>query len=225
MQLASPFRLAAVTLALLGSAALAQAETIIYQDPHPDLVAIEGSVSYDGWNQLNRAGLGCADSSCSTARLVEGITANTWTSGDAVLQRTAGSLYPAGFGLYGDGVLTLTDSTVAGGIDTLVFQGVINNFAGAPFGLTLSVNGGSQALVADDILFVDTGLVADRYTYTWNLGGLEPITAYTLTLELGFAQVLALQVDQVSAVPEAGTAATLLAGLGAMGFMLRRRRP
>ncbi len=206
--------------ALLAAASLAQAD-VIYHDPHPSLAAVPGSVSSDAWNQLNRPGLGCADSNCSTALLVAGITANVHGSGDAVLQRLSGSIYPAGFGLYGEGVLSFSDQTLGVVADTLVFQGVINNFDTAPFGLTLSYNGGSQALQADSISFVDTGLTADVYTYTWSLGGVD-LQSYELALSVNFAQALAFQVD-VTPVPEAGTTALMLAGLGALGFVGRRR--
>lgn len=217
-------RLAAVAAltALIAAFAPAQAQTI-YHDSHASFAPIANSASTDGWNQLNRAGLGCADSTCSTALLVAGITANVWNSGDAVLQRVSGGFYPAGFGLYGDGTLTFTDTTVAAGVQTLVFQGVINNF-GTPLGVTLNLNGGTQALLPTTTNFVDTGTVADVYTYTFDLSGLaQPLTSYQLSLSATFAQALAFQVDQVSAVPETGTLAMMLAGVGVMGVIGRRK--
>ena len=69
------------------------------------------------------------------------------------------------------------------------------------------------------------GGVSDLHTYTWDLSGVSaPITSYTLTLSAGFSQVLALQVDQVAAVPEPSTYAMAMGGLALVGMMARRRR-
>jgi hypothetical protein len=191
---------------------------------YASFVDVSGSLSADGWNQLNRTRVGSA---LTEAQLVAGTVANAAGSGDGVLTRVSGNHYPAGFGLYGGGsVLTFTDSTVAAGTTQLVFQGIINNFDN-PFSLTLSVNGGAQALAASSSTFVSTGTVADLYTYTWDLSTLPAVSSYQLTLNAGFSQMLAFQVDQVNvtaAVPEPSTYALLAGGLALIGGVARRRQ-
>ncbi|MFG6417020.1 PEP-CTERM sorting domain-containing protein [Roseateles sp. DC23W] len=214
-----PTALAAV---LLATASLAQANTT-----HESFSDVTGSASFDGWNQLNRSGLGCADSTCSTAKLVAGITANVAGSGDAVFKRDSGDHYPAGFGLYGgNSVLSFIDTTLVGNLGTLVFQGIVNDFSGAGFGLTLSYNGGTQALAASNVSSVLTGGVADYYRYTFDLSGLGAVNSYSLSLNAGFSQMLAFQVDQVATapVPEPSTYALMAGGLGLVGWLARRRK-
>jgi hypothetical protein len=211
-----------VGLAVLAVTGLAQANAT-----YEGIVDVAGSVSVDGWNELNRNRTGGA---LTEAELIAGIGSNVAGSGDAVFTRLSGSHYPAGYGLYGsNSVFTFTDSTVASNIGSLVFQGIINDFdaqfGAAPFTLTLSLNGGSEALSATSVSSVLNGGVSDLHTYTWDLSGVStPITSYTLTLSAGFSQVLALQVDQVAAVPEPSTYAMAIAGLALVGVMARRRR-
>jgi len=152
-------------------------------------------------------------------------------SGDALLTQVSGSYYPAGFGLYGDGNLTFTDNTVANNISALAFQGIVNDFnasfGGEAYTITLSYNGGSQAIAGTLVNFVNTGTVDDYYHYSWDLSGIStPITSYTLSFSAGFSQALAFQVDQVasvSSVPEADSYAMMMLGLGVMGVVARRR--
>lgn len=216
-----------VLTALIGVASFAQANAV-----HESFVNVTSSVSFDGWNQLNRNRLdanGNADP-LTTAQLVAGTAGNVAGSGDALFTRVSGDHYPAGAGLYGGASsFTFSDSTLASGITSLVFQGIINDFdgsfGGTPFSLTLSYNGGSQLLAATNTSFVDTGTAADYYTFTWDLTGLSaPLSSYTLTLNAGFSQMLAFQVDQVSAVPEPSTYALLIGGLGLIGAAVRRRQ-
>lgn len=205
-----------VGASLFAIAGLAQANAT-----HDTFIDVSDSVSFDGWNQLNRG----RTPTITKADLQAGSVANVAGSGDAVLTLLSGSYYPAGFGLYGNAGITFTDNTVASDITSLVFQGIINNFSGTDFGLTLSYNGGSQALAGTLVQFTDTGTAADYYQYSWDLSSVSaPITSYTLNFNIGFSQSLAFQVDQVAAVPEPSSYAMLMLGLGAVGFAARRRK-
>ena len=116
-----------VGASLFAIAGLAQANAT-----HDTFIDVANSVSFDGWNQLNRGRLPAA---LTLDELKAGTVANVAGSGDAALTLLSGSYYPAGFGLYGNGNLTFTDNTVASNITSLVFQGIINDFD-ASFGAT-----------------------------------------------------------------------------------------
>ena len=206
---------------LLAVASLAQANTT-----HSSFIDIADSVSFDGWNQLNRNRVD-ADGNATPltlAQLTAGTAGNVAGSGDALLTLASGSYYPAGFGLYGTASINFIDTTIASNISSLAFQGIINNF-GSPFSLSLSYNGGTQAIAGTLVEFVNTSTVADYYYYTWDLSSIAaPITSYSLNFNIGFSQSLAFQIDQVAAVPEPSAYAMLMLGLGAIGFASRRRR-
>ncbi|MGP1716837.1 MAG: PEP-CTERM sorting domain-containing protein [Methylophilus sp.] len=220
----------AIGATLFAIAGLAQANTT-----YSSFVDVANSVSFDGWNQLNRNRVddNGAANPLTAAQLVAGTAGNVAGSGDATLKflTGSGSYYPAGAGLYGDGKLTFTDNTVSSNITSLAFQGIVNDFnaafGGAPYSITLDYNGGSQAIAATLVNFVSAGNVEDYYHYSWDLSGISsPITSYTLNFSAGFSQALAFQVDQVasaSAVPEADSYAMMLLGLGVMGAVVRRR--
>jgi hypothetical protein len=213
---------------LFAIAGLAQANTT-----YSSFVDVANSVSFDGWNQLNRNRVDSNNvaTPLTAAQLAAGTAGNVAGSGDALLTQVSGSYYPAGFGLYGDGNLTFTDNTVANNIGSLVFQGIVNDFdasfGGEAYTITLSYNGGSQAIAGSLVNFTSTGTVDDYYRYSWDLSSVTtPITSYTLNFSAGFSQALAFQVDQVAAVssvPEADRYAMMLLGLGVMGAVARRR--
>lgn len=218
----------AIGASLLAITSLAQANTT-----YSSFVDVADSVSFDGWNQLNRNRVddNGAANPLTAAQLAAGTAGNVAGSGDALLTQVTGSYYPAGFGLYGDGNLTFTDNTVANNISALAFQGIVNDFnasfGGEAYTITLSYNGGSQAIAGTLVNFVNTGTVDDYYYYSWDLSGIStPITSYTLNFSAGFSQALAFQVDQVasvSSVPEADSYAMMMLGLGVMGAVVRRR--
>ncbi|MCB5189563.1 PEPxxWA-CTERM sorting domain-containing protein [Methylobacillus arboreus] len=223
--------LKSVQMVLVGASLFAMAGLAQANATHDSFIDVAGSVSFDGWNQLNRNRLdadGNADP-LTSAQLAAGTAGNVAGSGDALLTLLSGSYYPAGAGLYGsNNALTFTDNTIASDISSIAFQGIINDFdgsfGGTPFSLTLSYNGGDQDIAGTLVNFVDTGTAADYYYYTWDLSGIStPISSYTLNFDIGFSQSLAFQVDQVAAVPEPETYAMLLLGLGAIGFAARRR--
>lgn len=213
---------------LFAIAGLAQANTT-----YSSFADVANSVSFDGWNQLNRSRVDSnnAPNPLTAEQLAAGTAGNVAGSGDALLKLVTGSYYPAGFGLYGDGNLTFTDNTVASNIGSLVFQGIVNDFnasfGGEAYTITLSYNGGSQAIAGSLLNFTSTNTVDDYYRYSWDLSGVTtPITSYTLNFSAGFSQALAFQVDQVAAVssvPEADSYAMMLLGLGVMGVVARRR--
>jgi hypothetical protein len=214
---------------LFAIAGLAQANTT-----YSSFVDVANSVSFDGWNQLNRNRVDSnnAPNPLTAEQLAAGTAGNVAGSGDALLKQVTGSYYPAGFGLYGDGNLTFTDNTIASNIGSLVFQGIVNDFnasfGGEAYTITLSYNGGSQAIAGSLVNFTSTNTVDDYYRYSWDLSGVTtPITSYTLNFSAGFSQALAFQVDQVAAVssvPEADSYAMMLLGLGVMGVVARRRK-
>ncbi|WP_047515648.1 PEP-CTERM sorting domain-containing protein [Methylophilus sp. Q8] len=218
----------AIGATLFAITGLAQANTT-----YSSFVDVADSVSFDGWNQLNRNRVdnNGAANPLTAAQLAAGTAGNVAGSGDALLTQVSGSYYPAGFGLYGDGNLTFTDHTVASNISALAFQGIVNDFnasfGGEAYTITLSYNGGSQAIAGTLVNFVNTGTVDDYYYYSWDLSGVStPITSYTLSFSAGFSQALAFQVDQVasvSSVPEADSYAMMMLGLGVMGAVVRRR--
>jgi len=218
----------AIGATLFAITGLAQANTT-----YSSFVDVADSVSFDGWNQLNRNRVdnNGAANPLTAAQLAAGTAGNVAGSGDALLTQVSGSYYPAGFGLYGDGNLTFTDNTVASNISALAFQGIVNDFnasfGGEAYTITLSYNGGSQAIAGTLVNFVNTGTVDDYYYYSWDLSGVStPITSYTLSFSAGFSQALAFQVDQVasvSSVPEADSYAMMMLGLGVMGAVVRRR--
>ncbi|MFJ5445464.1 PEP-CTERM sorting domain-containing protein [Methylobacillus methanolivorans] len=212
---------------LMGASLLAVASLAQANATHDSFIDVANSVSFDGWNQLNRNRVDTNGNAAplTDAQLAAGTTGNVAGSGDAKLTLLSGSYYPASFGLYGTAAIAFTDNTIASDISSIAFQGIINNFSGSDFGLTLSYNGGNQAIAGTLVNFVDTSTAADYYYYTWDLSNLStPISSYTLNFNIGFSQSLAFQVDQVAAVPEPSTYAMLMLGLGAVGFAARRRK-
>lgn len=220
--------------------AYASSAQAVYVDPtignaYPLFTSVAGSVSYDGWNELSRTGLGFAstDTAGATQALVDGIQANVIGSGDAVLARASGTLYPAGSALYNAGnnnpqVLSISDSTVASGITTLVLQSYVGLLQPASYATAvLDINGGTQSLLANSVTGVVVGADGEAYrTWTWDLTGLGAVDSYSLqfTVGGGAVQAWAFQVDQVAAaVPEPATTALMAAGVGVIGFIGRRR--
>jgi hypothetical protein len=217
----------AIGASLFAITGLAQAN-----NTYSSFIDVADSVSFDGWNQLNRNRVDSNGTATplTSEQLAAGTQGNVTGSGDALMTMVSGSYYPAGFGLYGDGNLTFTDTTVSNNITSLAFQGIVNDFnasfGGEAYTITLSYNGGNQAIAGTLVNFVNTGTVDDYYYYSWDLSGISaPITSYTLNFNAGFSQALAFQVDQisVSAVPEADSYAMMMLGLGVMGFVARRR--
>ena len=224
---------AAFTLVLAGASS---AHASVYVDPTPAsayslFTSVDGSVSSDGWNELNRAALGFgSDTAAATQALVGGIQANVSGSGDGVLRRTEGTIYPSGSALYNAGnnnphVLEIADTTLATGLSSLVLQSYIGLLQSGSYATAvLNINGGAQSLVANSVL---AGTDASLRTWTWDLSGLGQVDSYSLLVTVGggAVQAWAFQVDQIAAaVPEPSTYAMLMAGLFTVGSVAARRR-
>lgn len=218
-----------------GVAMLAATSLTHANSTYSSFIDVDGSVSFDGWNQLNRNRLNDnGDLTPLTAQeLLDGTAGNVTGSGDAIFTQLRGTHYPAGAGLYGgNGLFTFTDNTVDSSANYLVFQGIINDFSvfdgvESILKVTLDYNGGTQGIAAQLIAFGDTGTAEDYYRYAWDFTTFDaPVTSYTITLEIDFSQLIAFQVDQttLSPVPEPSTYAALLAGAAMAGIVIRRRK-
>ena len=225
---------AAFALALAGASSV---HASVYVDPtlgsaYNLFTSIDGSVSSDGWSGLNRVDLGFAssDTAGATQALVDGIQANVTGSGDGVLRRTQGTIYPSGSALYNAGnnnphVLEIYDTTLSADLSSLVLQSYIallqpNAYATA----VLNINGGSQSLLASSVV---SGTDAAYRTWTWDLSGLGQVDSYSLLVTVGGGAVQAwgFQVDQVAAaVPEPSTYAMVLSGVLLAGVAAARRQ-
>ena len=230
-------RMAAAVAFSLTLAGASSAYAVVYVDPTPasaysQFTSVDGSVSSDGWNGLNRTDLGFAanDTAGATQALVNGIQANVTGSGDGVLRRTQGTIYPSGGALYNAGnnnphVLEIYDTTLVAGLSSLVLQSYIGLLQADSYATAvLNINGGSQSLLASSVV---AGADAAYRTWTWDLSGLGQVDSYSLLVTVGGGAVQAwgFQVDQIAAaVPEPSTYAMALSGLLLAGVAAARRR-
>lgn len=182
------------------------------------------SLTFDGFTQLNRAGMGGGDQTAANATFAAGYGSNVVGSGDAVLQKVSGSVNPAGAGLYGGGTYRIYDTTLPGNVTGVVLQAIINDFSSptftanfGPANVALSYNGGTQNLTP--VLEQFTDAANDYYRFSWDLSALGPITSYNIDVSSSFFQTLALQTN---VVPEPATFG--LAACGICGMLLSRRR-
>lgn len=209
-------------------------------------VDVAGSSAVDGFNNLVAGRV-------TTAGLVAGLSSNVaGSAGAAKLQRLSGGFYPASFGLYSFSTDSTFGINVASAIADLqsvtlqtfvsidTSQGILGLTA-AGYLPTLSYNGGTQQLAAAYTLTPVSGgfgmdgspLEADpnnpNYGYfSWDLSGVTtPITSFSVNFGLTVhSSALAFQLDQstLAPVPEPESYALMLAGIAAVGLVVRRRQ-
>lgn len=211
---------------------------------HDAFVDVTNSANTDGFNNLSAARI-------TTPQLVAGVASNVNEgASDATLKRLSGGFYPASFGLYswstdsnfslsvGSAIAGLTSITLQSFITVDTTQGV-DGLLQAGYLPSLSFNGGTQALTPVwSVTPVSGGFGMDgsplpatannpNYgVFTWDLTGVTtPVTSFAVNFGIDtHASALAFQLDQVAAVPEPGTYAMMLAGMGLIGMRLRRSR-
>lgn len=184
--------------------ALAMASTAItYADKIIDL-DLSGNSTYDVWNGLIGANY--------PGYPVYPGTGSEWPEpiestggGDANLDRTYGSAYPSGSGLYGawgGGVLEITDSTPIADLKNIAFS-----FSGTQGEImpTLSLNGVEFTgvptkfdLETTDAILEGFAIQARSLTYQWDLSSVtDPINDFAVQFQVGIhSSTFGLQVDQ-----------------------------
>jgi len=223
------------TLTLLAAAMLATPLA------HAGIIAytLPGTTEFGSWYDLNNSNYtvedGYNDFGTNTDGWEDPIAAVDGTT-SAVFDKTPGfGGYPASGSIYtffSPGQWSLTNATPVSSIETLVFQiDMLDENAVAPE-ITLSYNGGTQALLADftgttagDYFFGEDP--SSNYMYQWDLSGLG-VTSYELSWNTGLhTAIFEMRTDSgdefVQVVPEPSAYATL-SGLAIMSFILYRRK-
>jgi len=196
-------------------------------DAAPQAISMTGTTSFDGWNNLTSTANPGYPGFPGSGAWPSPIGSNVAGSGDAIVSKVSGNIFPSSTGLYfgsftavpntNAGTLGVTDSTIVSGLKTVVFQVETGESMGYDFynGVlpTLSYNGGSQALAAtfsDKLVQAPNGtfdspvgpqpLYVNLWALQWDLSSIvDPITS----LNMGFngvthSQVFGLQLDQSS---------------------------
>lgn len=232
--------------ALLAAAFVTLAGPAAANTTHAAFVDVAGSTAFDGFNNLT-------GSRISRAQLGAGVVSNVaGSSQSASLQRLSGGFYPASFGLYswstdssfglnvGSAIANLNSVKLQTFVTVDTSQGV-DGLLQTGYLPTLSFNGGTQKLAAVYTMTPVAGgfdmegnpLPANPNNpnygfFSWDLSGVTtPISSFNVNFGLDIhSSALAFQLDQVAvtAVPEPETYALMLAGLGAVTLVARRRR-
>lgn len=183
---------------------------------------------------LGIAGLGHANTTVNFAPLTsyyDGTAGDgaTYMEGGLTLTSPAGGLKnwgtwrdwnadPAGAVLYDNYASAVTITKTAGGTFTLVsfdLADLFNDGSGGPMAFSYTDSGlHSTTLILDNQIGLQT--------YVFNFSGL---TSFSVGGNGTYFQLDNVVVDGVAAVPEPATCALLIAGLGAVGVMTRRRKP
>jgi hypothetical protein len=256
----------ACRVALLGAiaafgASAAQAAPMIITDP-----GLPGTTQADAWTTASLSsganpGYPGFPGSGSWPGPINSVTPNVGNNGDGQLNKVGagvfgGGPFPSSSSLYfgsfdasanvSGGTVGVSDATPVAGVANVVFQVQIGEAVGFDFpnGVkpVLNYNGGSQALVATNLLVLEhlqngtfdspvgpQPIFVNTYLLQWDTSALGPITALSVTFSGSqHSQVYQLRLDQSNvfqAVPEPSS--VTLAGmalLGAIGLVWKKRR-
>lgn len=120
-----------------------------------------------------------------------------------------------------DSYMTQTFSTVAGTTYTLSFD-YISVFGATQFGLQDGDANSSTWIDYEDLAHSASRTTWDTYTYTFT--ALSDVTTVGFVTASAGARLFLNNISVAAAVPEPASMALFMAGLGALGFVSRRRR-
>ncbi|MEM9481133.1 MAG: PEP-CTERM sorting domain-containing protein [Verrucomicrobiota bacterium] len=205
---------------------------------------LSGNTDYDGWDDFsNLPGYGTfevgpfAPPGTPWPSPIGSFEAG---SGNAEVNRTAGTHYSAGISLYsfaGSSDFTVFDPDPIGGLATVVLTLEDWEGSSATSDPLLSFNGGTQSMVAD---FTSSSVVGsgdfggpfliNARTFQWDVSSLGSITSFNIDWTQGSsAGLLALQLEQsdvfsiASAVPIPEPQTAVLLALVSSFLLVRRR--
>lgn len=199
-------------------------------------VSLPGTTESAAWTNINAATYsGYGSFGDPTAAWPTSLTANEGTTSAEITKVDGTAGYISGSGFVYDagaplpptsapkGTFQLTDASPLAGMQTVLLQIDINQVPGT---ITLSYNGGAQALAPDYFAEGSYGGTYDTRAFQWDLSAAGTITDYTITFvneaHTAWSRVeLATGDSMFQAIPEPST---LLLSLGSSLLLARRRR-